>query len=279
MTPPRPVVPVRPVRVTDLPKESTDLLHAYATDPEGVFAAGPDGPPPLGLAAGVVRGDVLQVVHLEVARAARGKGTGPALWNAVRAYGAARGARSVEFARSADEATLGFLLGTGLPVRGLALRLRATALRPSAGSPLPLAPLPPGVPLSGWVADLDRETRGFPRGVDWSYWARRGTDLYAARRRGRPEGLGALTLAGRQALLGPVAAARPEAAAQVFLALAAEAFGRGAKEIDSVLPSEARFLVTEALRAGFRLAGSFPVLGGRLRGDLRRYAASPTSFF
>lgn len=270
---------VRPARETDLPTEARDLLHAYATDPEGVFAAGPEGSPPAGLAAGVVRGDVLQVVHLEVVRAARGQGAGPALWKSVRAYGAARGVRSVEFARPADEATLGFLLGAGLPVRGVALRFRATSLRPSAEMPVPLAPLPPGVPLSGWVADLDRETRGFPRAPDWSYWTRHGTELFAARRRGRPEGLGALTLLGRRAFLGPVAAVRPEAAAQIFLALAGEALRRGAGEIEAALPSEARLLVTEALRAGLRLAGSFPVLGSRLRGDLRRYAASPTSFF
>ena len=270
---------VRPARETDLPTEARDLLHAYATDPEGVFAAGPEGSPPLGLAAGVVRGDALQVVHLEVVRAARGKGAGPALWKSVRAYGAARGVRSAEFARPADEATLGFLLGAGLPVRGVALRFRATSLRPSAATPVPLTPHPPGAPLSGWVADLDRETRGFPRAADWSYWTRHGTELFAARRRGRPEGLGALTLLGRRALLGPVAAVRPEAAAQIFLALAGEALRRGAGEIEATLPSEARLLVTEALRAGLRLAGSFPVLGSRLRGDLRRYVASPTSFF
>lgn len=233
----------------------------------------------MGLAAGVVREDVLQVVHLEVARAARGKGAGPALWKSVRAYGASRGARSTEFARPADEATLGFLLGAGLPVRGLALRLRATTLRPSGESPVPFAPLPPGAPLSGWVADLDRETRGFSRAADWSYWIRRGTELFAARSRGRPVALGAMTLDGRRARLGPVVAGRPEFAAQLLLALSGEALGRGAGEIEVVLPSEARLAVTEALGAGFRLAGSFPVLGSRVRGDLRRYVASPTAFF
>ena len=279
MIPPGPDVPARPARERDLPLETEDLRHAYATDPEGVFAAGPEGQPLLGLAAAVVREDVLQVVHLEVARAARGRGVGPALWNSVRAYGASRGARSTEFARPADEATLGFLLGAGLPVRGLALRLRATSLRPSDEPPAPIAPLPPGAPLSGWVADLDRETRGFSRAADWSWWIRRGTELFAARRRGRPVALGALTLDGRRALLGPVAAERPEFAAQLLLALSGEALERGAGQLEVVLPSEARLAVAEALRVGFRLAGTYPVLGSRVRGDLRRYAASPTAFF
>ncbi|HQR47199.1 MAG TPA: hypothetical protein PK598_14450 [Thermoanaerobaculia bacterium] len=272
-------VPVRPARETELPKDAGDLLHAYAPDPEGVFSAGPEGAAPLGLAAAAVRGDVLQVVHLEVVRAARGKGVGPALWTAVRAYGAARGARTAEFARPADEGTLGFLLGAGLPVRGVALRLRAAAGKLAEQAPVPLTPLPPGAPLTGWIADLDRETRGFPRAADWGYWTRRGSELLSTRRRGRPEGLGALTRAGRRALLGPVAAARPETAAELLLALAGEGLRRGAEEIEAVVPSEARLLVAGALRAGFRVAGFFPVLGGRLRGDLRRYAASPTAFF
>lgn len=275
-------VPARLVRLarrTDLPEEATDLLHALATDPEGVFAAGAEGSPPLGLAAGAVRGDVLQVVHLEVTQPARGKGVGPALWDAVRSYGASRGARSPEFFRPADEATLGFLLGAGLPVRGVALRLRASSLRAAEAPRLPLAPLPPGAPLTGWVADLDQETRGFPRTADWGVWARRGTELFTARRRGRPVAIGALTFAPRHVTLGPIAGGTPDAAAELLLALAAEALRRGAVRIEVTLPSEARHPLAEALGAGFRIARSFPLIGGRIRGDLRRYVASSTAFF
>lgn len=274
-----PPPPLRPARKEDLPSTAGDLGHALATDPEGVFAAGAEGPPPLGLAAGVVRGDVLAVVHLEVVRAARGKGAGPALFSAVRSYGALRGARAVEFARPADEATLGFLLRAGVPVRGLALRLRARSPRIGEEATAPLTPLPVGAPLTGWVADLDRETRGFPRTADWSYWARTGSELFAARRRGRPEGIGALRIAGVRAFPGPVEAATPDAASDLLLALAAEALRRGAREIEVTLPSEARVPLAALFRAGFSLAGTFPVLAGRSRGDLRRYAASPTSFF
>jgi hypothetical protein len=129
------------------------------------------------------------------------------------------------------------------------------------------------------VAALDRETRGFSRTADWSFWMRRGTELFAMRRGGRPEGMGAVTLDRGRAALGPVEAATPEKAATLLLALAAVARVRGAADILVTLPAEARLLVQAALQAGFRLAGSFPVLAGRTRGDLRRYAASPTAFF
>jgi GNAT superfamily N-acetyltransferase len=270
---------VRLARQSDLPEKASDLLHAFATDPEGVFTAGAEGAPPPGLAAGVVRGDVLQIVYLEVARAARGKGVGPALFAAVCSYGAARGVHALEFVQPADEATLGFLLGAGLPVRGVALRLRASSLRATGVPRLVLTSLPPGAALTGWVADLDRETRGFPRTPDWGFWTRRGTELFAVRRRGRPVAIGALTFAPRRAVLGPVAAGTPDAAVEILLALAAEGVRRDAAEIEVTLPSEARLLLAEALRAGFHLAGTFPLLGGRVRGALRRYAASPTAFF
>jgi len=270
---------IRPAQATDVPETAADLLHALATDPEGVFAAGREGTAVLGLAAGAVRADVLSVVHLEVARAARGKGAGAALWAAVWSYGASRGARTVEFLQPADEATLGFLLGMGLPVRGVALRLRASSPRLPAASQLLLTPMPQGAPLTGWVADLDRETRGFPRSADWSFWARRGSELFAARRRGRPVAIGALTLTPKHAALGPIASATPETASELLLALAGEAIRRKAVRMEVTLPSEARLLLAAALRAGFRLVGSFPLLGGRSRGDLRKYAASPTAFF
>ena len=274
-----PSVPVHPAREEDLPPEAGDLLHALATDPEGVVVARDEvRGVVLGLAAVVARGDVLSLVHLDVTRAARGKGVGVALFSAVRAYGASRGTRRLAFAREADDATLGFLLGEGLPVRGLALRLRARSFPPGDAA-IPLSPLVAGAPLSGWVAALDRETRGFSRTADWSWWMRHGTEAFAARRGGRPEGVGAMRLDGRQAFLGPVEADTPAAAAALLIALAAEARRRGASEILITLPAEARLLLTEALRAGFRLAGTFPILAGPAPGDLRRYAASPTAFF
>jgi GNAT superfamily N-acetyltransferase len=274
-----PPPPVRPLRDPELLGTTADLRHAILTDPDGVFVAGEEGTVALGLAAGAVRGDVLQVVHLEVARAARGRGVGTALWGAVRSYGASRGVRVVEFARPADEATLGFLLEAGLPVRGVAFRLRARSPRVRTTPVPPITLLPTGSALTGWVADLDRETRGFPRSVDWSHWSRHGSQLFVARLRGRPVAIGAMTATPFGAALGPVAAATPEAASGLLLALAREALVRGTPRIEATLPAEARFPLAEALRAGFRLAGSFTLLGGRSRGDLRRYTASPTAFF
>lgn len=271
--------PIRLARESDVPEGAPDLLHALATDPDGVFAAGEEGEVAQGLGAGVVRGDVLQVVHLEVARAARGKGAGAALWSAVRSYGASRGARAVEFARPADKATLGFLLAAGIPIRGLALRLRALSPRVPAEPQVPLVPVTPGVALTGWIADLDRETRGFPRSVDWRFWGRGGSELLAMRRHGRPVAIAALTFTSRSAVLGPIAAATPEAASEFLLALTDEAIRRGATRVEVTLPSEARLPLAAALRASFRFTGDFPLLGGRGQGDLRRYAASPTAFF
>ncbi len=271
--------PVRAAREGDLPKEAADLRHALTTDPEGIFAAGAEGAPPEGLVAGAVRGDLLQIVHLEVARSARGRGAGAALFSAVRAYGAARGTRAIEFARPADGATLGFLLGVGLPMRGVALQLATRSLRGGDDVPPPLVPVPPGAPLSGWVADLDRETRGFARTPDWTFWARRGTALFSLRRRGRPEAIGALAATGEVGAVGPVAAATPEAATELLLALAGEAARRGARVIRVTLPAEARLPLERALARGFRVEATFPLLSSRARGDFRRYAASPSSFF
>ncbi len=274
-----PAVPVRPAREEELPPGAEDLRHALATDPDGVFAAGESGKPPLGLAAGVARGETLSIVHLDVAPRARGRGVGGALFAALRSYGASRGTRAVEFAREGDAAALGFLLGAGLPVRGLALLLRARTPVPARGSAAALHPVPPGAPLSGWVAALDRETRGFSRTADWAFWTRRGTELFSARRGGRPEGIGGLTLGRGRAFLGPVEASTPAATAEILLALAAEARRREAAELLVTLPGEARVPLQAALAAGFRLAGTFPLLGGRWRGDPRRYAASGTAFF
>ncbi len=279
MSPANVLLRVRHARENDLPTDAADFRHAFATDPEGVFAAGAEGAAPEGLAAGVVRGDLLQIVHLEVSRSARGRGVGAALFASVRGYGASRGTRGVEFAQGTDEATLGFLLGLGLPIRGVAVRLRTRTLRAGAGVPLLLVPVPPGAPFSGWVADLDRETRGFARIPDWAYWARRGGLLFSTRRRGRPEAIGALTTTGREATVGPVVAATPEGAAGLLLALAAEAVRRGAGEIRVTIPAEARLLLERVLVCGFRVEGTFPLLSTRARGDLRRYAASPTAFF
>lgn len=279
MTAATPLLPVRSARESDLPKDAADLRHALATDPEGLFAVGTEGEAPEGLAAGAVRGEVLQIVHLEVSRSARGRGVGAALFAGVRAWGASLGARGIEFARPADEATLGFLLGLGLPVRGVAVRLRARSIRAGSEAPLLLVPVPPGAPLSGWVADLDRETRGFARGPDWAFWRRQGEELFSTRRRGRPEAIGALSVRGREATVGPVAAATPEAAAGLLVSLALEAVRREAGVIRVTVPAEARLLLERTLGCGFHVEGTFPLLSSRARGDLRRYAASPTAFF
>jgi len=276
---PREPVPIRPAVERDLPREAADLHHALATDPEGLFAASEGDGPLLGLAAGAVRGEVLVVLHLDVAARARGRGAGHALFAAVREYGAARGARHVEFMRPAEPETLGFLLSTGLPVRGLALMLRASLRTAPAAPAESLVPVAAGAPLAGWVADLDRETRGHARPADWDAWMHRGAAVLALRRRGRPEALGAIFVTGSAAALGPVEAKTPAAAAEMVPLLLAEARARGASSATLTLPDGARLLLTAAFRARFRLRAVFPILSSRPRGDFRRYAASPTAWF
>ena len=279
---PRKPVPVRLAEERDLPRGEADLRHALATDPDGLFAASDDAGPLLGLAAGVVRGDVLVVLHLDVATRARGRGTGHALFAAVRAYGAARGAGHLEFLRPAEPETLGFLLSTGLAVRGLGLRLRAT-LRGAAATPAAppgtLVPVAAGAPLAGWVADLDRETRGHARAADWAAWMHRGAAVLALRRKGRPEALGTLFVTGDAAALGPIEARTPAGAAEMIPLLVAAARERGAASATLTLPDGARLPLAAAFRERFRLETTFPLLASRPRGDFRRYAASPTPLF
>jgi GNAT superfamily N-acetyltransferase len=265
----------------DLPRAVGDLRHALATDPDGLFAARDGSGAVLGLAAGAVRGDVLLILHLDVAQRARGRGIGRALHAAVGAYGAARGAHQLEFLRPAEAETLGFLLSTGLPVRSVALKLRVTLRRPEA-APSPggeLVPVGPGAPLGGWVADLDRETRGHARGVDWNVWLRRGVSVVSLRRKGRPEAVGALTMTAKSAAIGPIEGRTPAAAAEILPLLLTEARRLGALSATLTVPADAAALLGAALKARFRLESSFPLLASRLRGDFRRYAASATAFF
>ena len=282
MPAPRKPVPVRIAEEEDLPRGAVDLRHALATDPDGLFAASDETGPLLGLAAGAVRGDVLVVLHLDVAARARGRGAGQALFAAVRAYGAARGARHLEFLRPAEPETLGFLLSTGLGVRGLGLRLRATlrsaAVAPAA-PPGTLVPVAAGAPLVGWVADLDRETRGHARAADWAAWMHRGAAVLALRKNGRPEALGALFIAGDAAALGPIEARTPAGAAEMIPLLVAAAQERGAASATLTLPDGASLPLAAAFRERFRLETTFPLLANRPRGDFRRYAASPTPLF
>lgn len=267
---------VHPAGPKDLEGAGDDLAHAAATDPDGVFLARSEAGVELGRASGVVRGDTLQLVHLFVAGKARGRGVGRALFDAVRAYGVSRGARALETVASSDPATLAFLLRRALPVRTLALRLEA----PGAGAPAPRDALVPvaAAALAGWVADLDRETRGFSREKDWARWLRRpGGGVYALKRRGRPEALGALHASSSIVTLGPVEARTPEAGAALLEALFLRAAESPRVRLD--LPAEARVLVDTAFALGFRLTASLPVLSARPRGDLRRYAASGTALF
>jgi hypothetical protein len=127
---------------------------------------------------------------------------------------------------------------------------------PARGGPLAL--VGPGAPLSGWIAALDRETRGFARPRDWGRCAEGGR-LVSLKRGGRPVALGAWQegASGSATPLGPIAAKTPEAASDLFSLLAARSSG---KRLSLALPEEARMLLLAA-------------------GALRRYGGGGGRFF
>lgn len=227
---------------------------------------------PLGRAVAALRGDVVQLLALEVSREARGRGLGRALYDAVRAYARGRGAKALE-ARADDASGLGFLLRRGLGLRTPLLVLEGALPAPPSRFTLSPQRLAPGPAFTGWVADLDRETRGFARTPEWNRWARE-AEVWSLRSRGRPEAVAALRLEGETALAGPIAGRRPEQAAEAIPFLVGRGTVLGARRVRLVLPAEARAPLAAAFACGLRVAGSAFLLGSRARGDFRRYAAS-----
>jgi hypothetical protein len=236
-----------------------------AADPEGRV---------YGSAAVAVREDALLVLALEVSAAHRGKGVGHALLAAARAYGAARGARALEVLAPEDPSALSFFLGEGLSLRTLVLGMagEAPAFQASAAS---LHAVSPGAPLYGWIAALDRETRGFARPRDWARWAAEG-HVVSQRRGGRTAAIGAWSTGPSGAALGPIAGRTPEAAAELLPLLVPLAGGR---RLSLALPAEARTLLLAAASLGFRAVSTRVLLADRKRGDLRRYAGGGGRFF
>ena len=271
--------PVRPGESV-LPLGDTDLAHARATDPDGAFVARDTEGRTVGTAWAAVREDTLLLLALDVDAAHRGKGAGRALLAAARAYGAARGARSLEVLAPDEPSALAFFLGAGLSIRALVLGMEAVATG-DPGSPRlrapggPLVPVGPGTPLSGWIAALDRETRGFARPRDWGRSAEGGR-LVSLKRGGRPVALGAWNEGRHTIALGPLAAKTPEAAADFLSLLAARFEG---KRLSLALPSEARLLLLAADALGFRAVSTRALLTDSGRGDFRRYAGGGGRFF
>jgi GNAT superfamily N-acetyltransferase len=267
---------VRPARPGEWPKSGPEAA-LLATDPDGALvAAGAEGRI-LGRAAAAVREDALLLARLEVDPPHRGTGIGRALLEGVRAYGAARRARAFEALSPGGPEGVAFLLNAGLSVRTLVLSFAGTPPRTDDRAAV-LEPVGFGPALSGWIADLDRETRGFARLSEWERAVGAG-EVLALNRRGRPDGLGALRRAGARAWIGPVAARSPESAAQLVSSLAARAGASGASRIFVRVPAEAAALLAAA--RGLRLAAedAIPLLALRRRGDFRRLAGAPGPLF
>lgn len=257
------------------PAGDADIAYARTTDPDGAFVARDAEGRVLGLACAAVREDALLLIALDVGAAHRGSGVGLALLTAVRAYGSARGARSLEVLAPDESSALAFFLRAGLSLRTLVLGMEAEPV-PAAPQPVAaLAAVGPGAPLSGWIAALDRETRGFARPRDWGHRAA-GGHVVSLKRGGRPVALGAWDEGTRETALGPIAAKTPEAAADILSMLAARFHGT---RLSLALPVEARVLLLAAGALGFRAVSTRVLLTDRRRGDLRRYAGGGGRFF
>jgi GNAT superfamily N-acetyltransferase len=266
---------VRPARPAEWPKAAPDAA-LLATDPDGVLVAGaPDGRI-LGRAAAAAREDALLLARLEVEPAHRGRGVGRALLDAVLSYGASRRARALEALAGGGPEGAAFLLRAGLSVRTLVLAFGGAP--PAAARALALESVALGAPLSGWVADLDREARGFARTPEWERAIAKG-EVFAVRRRGRPESVGALRRSGATAWIGPVSGRSPEAAASLLAGLAARAHASGAARLVVRLPAEAAALLETARRMGLAAEEAIPLLALRRRGDFRRLAGAPGPLF
>ena len=278
-----PAVPVRASRPGEAvpPPDDADLEHARATDPDGAFVAQDAEGRVVGTARAAVREDTLLLLDLDVGAAHRGKGVGGTLLAAARAYGAVRGARFLEVLAPDEPSALAFFFRAGLSLRALVLGMEAEASgdpeAPARGAPL--SPVAPGASLSGWIAALDRETRGFARPRDWG---RRAADghLVSLKRGGRLVAVGAwheeARVEANMTALGPIAAKTPEAAADLLPLLAARSSGN---RLSLALPEESRTLLLAAGALGFRAVTTRVLLTNRRRGDLRRYAGGGGRFF
>jgi GNAT superfamily N-acetyltransferase len=267
---------VRPARAGEWPKAAADAA-LLATDPDGALVAVAEDARILGRAAAATREDALLLARLEVDPSFRGKGVGRALLEGVRAYGAARRARALEALAPSGPEGVAFLLRAGLSLRSLVLSFGGAPPGNAAGAGA-LEPVGFGAALSGWVADLDRETRGFARVPEWERAVAQG-EVLALRRRGRPEAVGALRRSGTRAWIGPAAGRSPEAAAQLLVALAARAGASGASRLVVRLPAEAAALLEAARRLGLAAEEAIPFLTLRRRGDFRRIAGAPGALF
>jgi GNAT superfamily N-acetyltransferase len=253
-----------------------DLAHARATDPEGALVAVDSEGRVVGSAAVAVRDDALLLLALEVIASHRGKGAGHALLEAARAYGAARGAHALEVLAPNDPSALAFFLGAGLLIRALVLEMTAELSDLAPGPGTSLYAVSPGASLLyGWIAALDRETRGFARPRDWARWAAEG-HVVSLKRAGRPVALGAWSTGRDRAALGPIAAKTPEAAADLLPLLVSRA---REKRLSLALPAEGQTLLLAAASLGFRAVSTRLLLADRRRGDLRRYAGGGGRFF
>jgi len=229
----------------------------------------------VGSAAAAVREDALLLLALDVKAQHRRHGIGSALLAAARAYGAARGARALEVLAPLDPSSLAFFFRAGLSLRTLILEMTAEVSGLAPGPGTSLYAVSPGASLYGWIAALDRETRGFARPRDWARWAQEG-HVVSWKRGGRPVALGAWHPGPRGTALGPIAARVPEGAADLLPLLASRA---GGKRFSLALPAEARALLVAAASLGFVPVSTRVLLGERRRGDLRRYAGGGGRFF
>lgn len=275
---------IRPGLAEEMAREG-DIAQLFATNPDGFLVAEGIEGSPRGEVACLVRDDVLVLAHLEVREDRRGAGVGTALLSAAKEFGRSRGARSLELLAPDEPEVLGFFLKRGLAMKSavfaLGAAVRDIAVEEGRGAAdVSFAPLAEGAGLSGWVASLDRETRGFARTSEWTWWLRtRTAEVWSLKRRGRPEGIAAMRTAGDIVLLGPVETRLPAWSALALSHLASRARTSSAARVLALVPAEARLVLAAAFSSGLRLERTHVLFGSKSRGDLRRYAGSGSLFF
>ena len=253
----------RPAGRGRLPPDDADLAHARATDPDGALVGRDGGPHWSARPAAAVREDALLLLALDVDAAHRGKGVGRALLAAARAYGAARGRALSRGARARGPVLLS--RSSSAPASPSARsssrwrrRLPETVRRRSAGR-LALTPSRPGASLSGWIAALDRETRGFARPRDWARWAEEGHVVSLEARRPARGASARGTPGPRGTALGPIAAKISGGAPRTSFLSSRRAPEESALSL--ALPAEARALLVAAASLGFRAVATRVLLG------------------
>jgi GNAT superfamily N-acetyltransferase len=232
--------------------------HLRATG--AMFVA--EDPHPVGFSSAIVRADVWFLSQLWVLPERHAGGIGSALLDEALAWGRGRGARTFSVVASPHPAAqLMYLRASMFPV---------WVQHELTGSERP-PPAPPDevyalTEADGWVDELDREIRGYPRPEDHAFWRRQTTGL-ALRRDGVPIGYVYVWDEGK---VGPAAAHQPQDLVPLIQAARAHVGGPATFSV----PSTNWTALRELISLGFAPMGSNTFMASRPFTDGTRYLSS-----